>query len=222
MKIKVSTHRPETIVYAMRAGLPLFFQNFMPLLPVFFLFIFSTTKILACNCPDIKPLDKEIIQKKFPVIFYGRVAGFSHRDGKLFVKFKVIEPYAGKLREETEIIDPDSDCSPGFAPGQEWLVYASYLEYGKAGTDICTPSRKYFEKETDDFNKTMRGTTFEQDKIFLRTNFGIQPFYKSNKEEESLSQRELLKPKGFGMVWMIIIGTLVLAVFYYLFNKFFK
>jgi hypothetical protein len=175
-----------------------------------------------CDCPDPKPLTKENIEKTYQVVFYGKVIGLSNHDGNFYVKFSVIEPYVGKLPKEIEITDPNSDCSLGFGEGQEWLIYARYWKYGKAGTDMCSPSRKYFEKDADDFNISIRGTKLSQDREFLKKNFGVQAFFTRSQEEELLSQRELIKPKGYGMVWLILIGTFCLAIFYTLFNRFFK
>ena len=187
-----------------------------------FFFLLIAQFSFACDCPNIRPLEKDLITKKYQVVFYGKVTGLGNHDGKFFIKFSVMEPYIGKLPHEIEIIDPNSDCSLGFGEGQEWLIYASYKEFGKAGTDLCTPSRKHFEKESDDYNIVLRKTKLEEDREFLKTNFGVQKFFERSKEEEALSQRELLKPKGFGMVWMVIIGTICLVIFYFLFNKLFK
>ena|ERR1051326_3846690 len=189
---------------------------------LFILLLLAGKNIPACDCPDAKPLGKEFIRQNYPVVFYGKVLSMGDHDGKFFVKFKVIEPYIGKLTEELEIVDPNSDCSPGFGEGQEWLIYARYVEYGKPGTNICTPSRKFFSNEKDDFNVAVRKTTFSDDRELLRREFGVQPFFVKDAEQELLSKRELIKPKGYGMVWMVLIGTFVLALFYYLFNKFFK
>ena len=179
-------------------------------------------RVIACDCPDFKPLEKERIQRIYPVIFYGKVIALGNKDGAFVVKFKVITPFAGKLSAEMEIIDPNSDCSPGFGEGQEWLIYARYKAYGKAGTDLCTPSRMKFTNEKDDYNIVTRKTTFASDIEFLKINFGIQPFFIKNNDDEILKNRELVKPGGYGMAWMILIGTLCLVIFYTLFNRFFK
>lgn len=175
----------------------------------------------TCDCLTAKPLEKEYISKTFPVVFFGKVTGFTMHEGVKFIKFEVDEPYIGKLQQSIELRDDQSDCAPSFDIGQEWLVYAFYFEYGKAETDICTPSRRKFTNEKDDYNKVTRNSSFDQDKEFMRKNFGVQPFLIKNPDEEALKNRELEKPGGYGMVWMILIGTFVLALFYYLFNKLF-
>jgi hypothetical protein len=176
----------------------------------------------SCNCPDAKPVTKELVSERYPVVFYGKVLSFRDHEGKFQVRFQVIEPYVGKLPKEIEITDPNSDCSLGFGEGQTWIIYARYWKFGMAGTDMCSPSRKQFEKETDDYNISLRGTRFSEEREFLKKNFGVQPFLSKTKEEELLSQRELIKPKGYGMVWLVLAGTLCLGLFYFLFNKLFK
>jgi hypothetical protein len=186
------------------------------------LILFFTPAVRGCDCPDAKPITKEYIEQNYQVVFYGKVISMGDHDGKFYVKFEVMTPYIGKLPHQVEITDPNSDCSLGFGEGQEWLIYAKYWQFGKAGTDMCTPSRKFFVNDKDDFNRTVRGTTLMEDREFLEKNFGVQPFLVKSREEELLSQRELEKPKGYGMVWLVLTGTACLALFYYLFNKFFK
>jgi hypothetical protein len=191
-----------------------------PLFLFFFLVLFPKDSF-TCDCLPAKPLDKGDISRTYPVVFFGKVLGTVIHNDKKFIQFQVNEPYIGKLQHNIEILDDESDCAPSFDAGQEWLVYATYWEYGKAGTSICTPTRRKFANEKDDYNKITRNSSFEEDKGFLAKNFGIQPFLIKNPDEEALKNRELEKPGGYGMVWMILIGTFVLALFYYLFNKLF-
>ena len=176
----------------------------------------------ACDCATQKAFTKENIQSTYKIVFLGKVTSLTNHDGKSFIRFDVIEPFIGKIQKETELLDPNSDCAISFAVGEEWLVYANFHQFGVAETNICTRSRKHFTNDSLDYFKTTFGSSFQQDKEFLEKNLGVQPFLVKDKDEELLSHRELLKPKGYEMVWMVIIGTLCLTIFSFVFKKYFK
>ena len=189
---------------------------------VLFFIFFSNIQGYSCDCAPQKTFNKENIESTYKVAFLGKVTALTNHDGRPFIRFEVMEPYIGKIQKETEILDPNSDCSISFTVGEEWLVYGNYHEFGIAETNICTRSRKHFTSDSTDYFKATFGTTFDSDKEFLRKTFGVQPFLIKNKDEELLSHRELIKPKGFEMVWMILIGTVFLTIFSFVFKKYFK
>ena len=193
----------------------------MKIIFLFFLFLISSFSF-ACDCATQKTFNKENIVSTYKIAFLGKVKALTNHDGRPFIRFEVIEPFIGKIQKETELLDPNSDCSIGFAVGEEWLVYGNYHEFGIAETNICTRSRKHFANDSLDYFKTTFHSSYAEDKEYLEKNFGVQPYLEKNKEEELLSHRELIKPKGFEMVWMILIGTVFLTIFSFVFKKYFK
>ena len=148
---------------------------------LFFLLLFSNYSF-SCECPALQPISKELC-KNYNVIFYGKVDSVSvcGDNGISTAYFSIKELYKGAVSEKVKInFDCATSCLMSFEKGEEWIIYASFRKFDILSVNICEHSRKYFDDETKDFYSVAAQRTFQQEKLFLKTEFGIQPFIINN------------------------------------------
>jgi hypothetical protein len=185
---------------------------------LFTFFLFSI-KGFACDCQTI-PVSLETI-KPAELIFIGEVSAISGCDKTSKATFHVKELFRGKCFENTAIeFDCTSDCQMSFAPGQTWIIYATYKKYGEAEVQFCSYSRQQFAAEAEDFNTAVHGMSFTEEEAWLKKNLGVQQLNVKNTEAEQ--HHENIRPEGMQTLWYLVAGFLGLVLFYFIGRKFLK
>jgi hypothetical protein len=157
----------------------------------------------------------------FELIFIGKVAAISGCDKSAHVSFAVQKLFRGKCFPETALeFDCTSDCQMNFSPNETWIIYASYMSYGKAKVEFCSYSRQQFENDKDDYNTVVHGMTFTEESAWLEKNLGLQKM--DEKDVQSEQHHENIRPQGYAVLWYLGGGFLGLIVIYFLVQKFLK
>ena len=182
----------------------------------FLLLIIPAAKIVACQCPPLQPISKEL-SNKYNVIFYGKVDSVSAcaADGISTVYFTINELYKGAVSQHVKI---DSDCaSPclmSFEKGEEWIIYASYPKFDKLTVSLCEHSRKFISNIANDYYFITSQRTFEQEKQFLKAELGVQSFIERNDLNE---QQKVLKPHNdqpsrVNKLFLLLVSMVVMGI----------
>src|ERR1700739_2515548 len=111
---------------------------------IFILFLLFSKIIIACECPELKPVSKELIEK-YDVVFFGKVdsVGSCSTQGQSFVYFSVNELYKGTTQQQVKIeFDCSSACLMSFAKDEQWLMYTTYKKFDFLTVNLCSHSRK--------------------------------------------------------------------------------
>jgi len=185
-----------------------------------FLFIFPFQKTFACDC-KMAGVSTESIAK-YELIFIGKVVAISGCDDeKAKVNFSVEKLFRGKCFPATDVkFDCATDCQMSFAPGQTWIIYATYEKYGEPKVHFCSYSRQQFPSEAEDYNTSVHGMTFSQELTWLEKNLGVQ---KLNEKDVLMEQHhENIRPQGYDFVWYYVFGLLSLVAIYFITKKFLK
>ncbi len=192
---------------------------------ILFLFFFSTY-IFACECPSLKPIDKKL-SDKYDVIFFGKVDSVSRceKDGISTAYFTINKLYKGAVNEFVKVdFDCVSPCLMSFSRGDEWLVYTTYQRFDLMTVNICEHSRKLVGDATQDVYQLAAQRTFEQEKQFLLSVFGVQPFVKSNdlnRQQANLKPHND-QPSAINKLILLLVSFLAMLVVYVVSKKYFK
>lgn len=188
-------------------------------LVVLLLILFSPAEIKACTCEAV-PFSLEAV-KPYELIFIGEVVAVSGCDQTSKATFAIKELYRGKSFANSIVeFDCSSACQMSFAPGQTWIIYATYKKYGEADVNFCSFSRQKFASEAEDFNTTTHGMNFNEEQQWLKKNLGIQALNEKNTEAEQ--HHENIRPDGSQTLIYLGAGFLALILFYFLGRKFLK
>ncbi len=180
--------------------------------------IMHATGSFACACKSLPPLTQDLT-KKYELIFCGKIDSVSACGDKgwAIAYFTISDLYKGVIDEKIAIhFDCSSSCMMSFSENEEWLIYANYLEFDQASVIFCSPSRKYFQKVEDDFYMIETHRSYEEEKNFLKTTLGIQPF--SQKEKWNEEQAELKphneQPSDRNKIYLLLVsfGIMMLIV----------
>lgn len=183
------------------------------------LFFLPRTNMHACDC-NLSPLSMENI-KPAEFIFLGEVVAISGCDKTAKATFSIKELYRGKSFPNTALeFDCSSDCQMSFAPGQTWLIYATYKKYGEAEVSFCSYSRQQFSADKEDFNTIAHGMNFAEEQAWLKKNLGVQEF--NQRDVTTEQHHENILPKGYDILWFVGGGLVVVIAFYFLGRKFLK
>lgn len=190
--------------------------------PILFLLLavlLSLQHLSACDCKMI-PLSKGAIAS-CEFIFLGKVVAISGCDRTSKASFSIQELFRGKSFANTEIeFDCSSDCQMSFAPGQTWLIYATYKSYGAAEVNFCSYSRQQFANEKDDYNTAVHGMDFSTEEIWLKENLGLLAL--NSKDPLAEQHHENIHPNGFQTLYYLGSGFLFLALAYFVGRKYLK
>ncbi len=181
--------------------------------------LFNFLTLSACECPPLKPLDKSYTDE-FDLIFIGTVDSVSPCDKQAKAIFKVEKLFQGKSFEITEVyFDCSSSCQMSFTKGEQWIIYTNYAKYGIAEVDFCSRSRKKFINDSLDYFVATHILTFADEEEQLKSTLGIKTL---KTESNTQLQHELIKPKGYTLLWLVGISFLLLFVALWLFKAFKK
>jgi hypothetical protein len=180
---------------------------------------FSLRAESTCNCTLIPVSDNAIAP--YELIFKGKVLSVSGCDKTANVTFEIQELYVGKSFATVEIAyDCSSACKMTFAPGETWLVYATYESYGKAKTEYCSHTRMLYPDDENDMNTIGHGMTFDEEIAWLKKKFGVQEL-----NDESMAvdmHHKNIIPKGYTVLWYLGIGLVVVVAAYFVGRRFFR
>ena len=181
------------------------------------LFLISKA-IIACECPELKPVSKELTAN-YDVIFFGKVdsVAYCSTQGKSFVYFTIDELYKGTTLQHIKIdFDCSSACLMSFAKDEQWLMYTTYKKFDLLTVNLCSHSRKYFNDATQDFYQIAAQRSFEEEKQFLKTTLGIQSYSQKNDlaEQEAQMQRNE-QPNGMNKLILLLISFITMAIVYF-------
>ena len=189
----------------------------------FLLLLFTSSKTFACQCPPLQPISKELC-KNYNVIFYGKVDSISAcaLDGISTVYFTINELYKGAVSPHVKIdFDCASPCLMSFEKGEEWIIYASYPKFDKLTVSLCEHSRKFISNIANDYYFITSQRTFDQEKKFLETEFGVQSFVEKNDLND---QQKVLKPHNdqpspINKLFLLLVSIGVMGVVFLVARK---
>lgn len=183
---------------------------------LFFLFVSIVT--YACDCPPLKPLNKNIV-KEYPVIFEGEIDSIS---GEL-VYFNVGKVFSGNVNKYTAVlIKIANDCQFTFFKAQKWLVYASLEAYGKLHVDFCSRTRMQFESTKDDYYAAVNAMPYKDEVFMLKQLFGEKKPIDKIKAVDNTPVRKLIQPEMTSKLVLLVISIVFLGVLYYVIRKYLR
>ena len=177
----------------------------------------------SCQCPTLPPISIDLC-KNYDVIFYGKVDSVSAcpSDGISSAYFTINELYKGATEQHVKVdFDCSSECLMNFSKNDEWIMYASYQRFNLMTVNICGHSRKFFNDGTQDIYQLAAQRTFEQEKQFLQTAIGIQPFIKNNElnEQQTEMRPHNDQPSAINKLWLLLISFTAVVIIYYVSRK---
>jgi hypothetical protein len=185
---------------------------------ILFLFILFSKIILACECPTITPVSKELCNN-YDVIFFGKVDSVSLCDvvSGATAYFTINELYKGAVQQKLKInFDCSSSCMMSFSKDEEWLIYATYQQFDVLNVILCSHSRKYFNEASQDYYQVQAQRTFEQEKQFLETTLGTQRYPQTNEinqQNGDIPHNE--QPGGIYKLGLLLISFATMAIVYF-------
>lgn len=191
---------------------------------LFFLsFLLSSFTVLACDCAPLQKLSKEQ-SDKYNLIFTGRVDSVSACIGdKSTVYFTIHQLFKGEsTRNITVNIDCVSSCRVRMQAGENWLIYAAYEKYGDLRVGFCGRSRKYAANINEDESLARTGMSYDEELKFIVNNYGVQQLESKEKEVIQPLERELVKPQGMQIVWLLAGSLAGMLIIWFLLKKFTK
>jgi len=181
--------------------------------------LFCLIPSFACECPPLKPFDKEYTSQ-FDLIFLGTVDSVSPCDKQAKAIFRVEKLFKGKSFEIAEVyFDCSTSCQMNFAKGEQWIMYTNYAKYGIPEVDFCSRSRRKFTSDSLDYFIATHMLNFEQEEAQLKDMLGIKTTLQEN---DAYLQHELIKPKGYTLLWLLGISFVLLFVALWFFKAFKK
>ena len=186
---------------------------------ILFLFLLFSKIIIACECPPVKPVSNEIFYN-YDVIFSGKIDSVSlcGVQGIAKVYFTISNLYKGSVQQKVKVnFDCLSSCMMSFSKDEEWLMYLTYSRFDIMTVKLCGHSRKFFIDASQDYYQIAAQRTFEQEKEFLRTTLGIQPFAQMDGRDQQLedfkSSNE--QPSGIYKLGLLFISFTAMAIVYF-------
>lgn len=183
----------------------------------FLLAAFSSS--YACQCEVIPALSKRAIEK-YDVIFLGKVIAVSGKDDEALARFRIDELYKGEAYTEIEVrYDAESDCGMTFAPGEQWTIYAKWIEYGLPRTDFCMHSRREPLAGQQDYYEEARGS-YTQELQWLRDSLGVKAFIDPEAKKDLGHKNQLPDPTQ--AIVYTLAGLVGLAAIFFFVHRMFK
>lgn len=189
------------------------------ILIAFLVLLFATSDVFACQCVALAPLSKHALEN-YDVIFVGEVIAVSGEDIAAKASFKVKELYKGSSYQQITVqYDAKTDCAMNFVPGETWIIYGRWVEYGVPRADMCGHSRTIPKAGQRDLYETERGK-YTDDLKWLNDSLGIQPFIDPG-DHKDLAHKNVL-PDATQALTYLIAGLGGLAAIFYFVRRMFK
>ena len=188
-------------------------QKFIPFSFLLALFHFS----FSCDCPPVGKISKEQFDL-YDVIFEGKADSVF----KNSAWFSINTLHKGNSTRKIKIFFDDStDCRMSFAKGEDWIIYSNYIKFGVLAVNFCSRSRKKPETGKADLFAISNESSYDDEELFLKQNLGITPF-KKEREKDNFPERELIRPKGWMVIWLLLASLVFFIAFYFLSKRIFK
>ncbi len=134
--------------------------------------------------------------------------------------FSIDELYKGNTTKEFKVLfECDGECARQFNIGEEWIIYSNYKQINNAKMDWCSRSRRYFRVEKEDYYTPNYGNDYFDEVKFLREKLGV---HRLLAQKENLIENRNIKPNSHQTIIILVCSLVVIILFYYLFNKFFR
>jgi hypothetical protein len=182
-------------------------------------FLLRAFPLQACQCPLSSLSMAEC--DKYEIIFKGKVLSVAPCGQKFGeAVFEVQELYKGNATSSFKVLfECGGECAIGFRTGEEWIIYSRYKQIDNALMDWCSRSRKQFSNEKEDFYTVNYGNDYDDEVNFLREYLGL---HRLLKDEITAGENRNRLPKQWETALLFTGSLLVIVLFYWLFNRFFK
>ena len=182
---------------------------------IFFILIIRIS--FACDCPPIGKVSKEQFDL-YEVIFEGRVDSVSQNCSW----FEIITLNKGSSLQKVKLFFDDStDCRMSFAKDEIWIIYSNYVKFSELAVNFCSRSRKKPRNGSADLFTVSNQNTYDEELTYLKQNLGVKPV-KEEREQDGFPERELIRPKGWTVIWLFIASLLFFIVFYFISKRIFR
>lgn len=177
-------------------------------------------RLSACLCKQLEPLSKAVTEK-YDVIFLGQVVAVSPNEDQSRARFRVTSLYRGKAYAEMDVdYDLNSDCALNFVPGETWIIYGRWVEYGIPETDMCTHSRVKPKEGQEDFFAIDGRTAFDKEVKWLNDSLGVQSFIDPEQKKDLGHKNQLPDPTQ--AIVYIAVGLAGLGLIFFFVSRMFK
>jgi hypothetical protein len=178
---------------------------------------------IACDCPAFPPLTQSLFQKDNlrQLVFKGKVMKVGACDELAQCTFEVQELYFGKTTKYINaVFECSSDCSMNFAAGEEWIIYAEYIQIEKIKISFCSRSRKIDKANSTEVEQIAYGCSTEDELTFLREKIGIKGVAEENVTRTLAHSNE--QPSAWQKVFLLGGSMLFMVIFLIVIKRFLK
>lgn len=175
-------------------------------------------QIIACQCP-LSKLD-EVELNRYELIFRGKLQTIKLNERKSEAVFEISDLFKGNATKQFIVMFDDTDpCKLDLRVGDEWLIYSNYVQIDRVKLDYCSRSRRFFKNIKEDYFSEITGLSYDEEYKYLTEKLGFHKLLKQN--ENQVKNRNII-PNQMQFMITIIVSLVVMVLFYWLFNKFFK
>lgn len=183
------------------------------------LLIFSQ-HVNACQCKTLSPLSKASAQA-YDVIFTGQVIAVSPGEEHSRARFKIIDLYRGESYTELEVdYDNTTDCALNFVPGETWIIYGKWIEYGIPRAEMCGHSRLMPKTGEQDYYMIEGRPTYNDEVKWLNDSMGVKPFIDPTAKKDMGHKNQIPDPTQ--AIVYTVAGLLGLGLIFYFVKRMFK
>lgn len=143
----------------------------------------------------------------YDFIAFGKIESDLNCEGEEF-SFYTFSVFKGHVKKKKiNLYTSCFDNGLAISKGEYWILYGYFNNSQQIKLTVCGHSRKQTLNEEIDYQKELRGSTFQEDLNFLKENFSIKLF---DKKELLPKKYEKIEPKfvpillGIGLIFMII------------------
>lgn len=185
---------------------------------LFIVLLLLFKNVFSCSCPELGVLSKKE-SEKYDVIFEGSVDSIRPCIGNSVAVISVTSLFKGQLADVLQKIyfDCSSSCMMNFQVGDKWLIYGKYKKYGQLFVELCGHSRPFIAK--NDFNDALHRSTYEMQRQTLTSIYGFRVLSENSNKQDDI-KRDLIKPKGYASMLMILVSAIAMLLIYYLLKRF--
>jgi hypothetical protein len=186
---------------------------------IIFSFCFYVQFVFAqnCNCLPLGPFSNKDTSA-YAVIFQADINSVEVIDGVGKASITVSELYKGQVDRNVQLQFATSDtCPMNILAGERWLIYGEYFQVKSILVEACGRSRKFFKDLKADFNTLNTGQTFDEEIISVKSLLTVK-----NINEPQMSGRELIKPKGYTLLFLMIFSLVGFLMIWFILKRFLK
>jgi hypothetical protein len=184
-----------------------------------FLFYFCAQLVAAqnCNCLPLGPFSVKDTGA-YAVIFQADINSVEVIDGVGKASITVSELYKGQVDKNIQLQFETSDtCPMPILAGERWLIYGEYFQVKTILIEACGRSRKFYRDLKADFNTLNTGQTFDEEVMSIKSILSVKSI-----NETQMSGRELIKPKGYTLLFLVVFSLFGFLLMWFILKKFLK